>query len=360
MKKILSTLCMTLAAVVMFAQDPVITFTEKEHNFGTIQEADGKVTTVFTFKNEGMAPLLITDAKASCGCTKPKYTEAPVEPGQTGTLSVTFNPSGYGGRTFTKTITVTSNASTPTVTLRIFGNVLAKQAVPKNPYVLHVGELSMSTRVLDLGTIQKGEAKGGELEYANLSAAAHQVNLATSPADAFLVHEISLPNPQPKEVGKFIFVIDSKVTKLYGPVEAKAYVVVDGKKDLSEDYALTIKATITEDFSQLSIEDKQNAPIIEVAKEVNLGTVASGKILRGRVEVLNVGSNPLEIRRVLSVDPALTVKGAKSIKSGKKGVITVDVNTKGLQPGVYNREITIISNDYLRSVKRVTVHFTVE
>lgn len=52
MKKIFSTLCMALTAVAMFAQNPVITFVKTEHDFGKINEADGRVSTVFEFKNE--------------------------------------------------------------------------------------------------------------------------------------------------------------------------------------------------------------------------------------------------------------------------------------------------------------------
>lgn len=362
MKKILSTLCMTLLAAVMFAQSPVITFDEMEKEVGKINEADGKIKIVYTFKNEGMTPLIVNKVEPQCGCSRPViYTQEPVEPGQTGTIEVTFNPSGYGGRSFTKRVTVYSNASTPSVVLRFHGEAIAKQAKPVNKYAIPVGELSMSTKVLDLGTIQKGEAKGGELEYANLSDAAHQVDLVTSTTDAFLVHEISLPNPQPKEIGKFMLVLDTKKTKLYGPVEAKAYVVVDGKKNLSEAFAITVKAIIAEDFSQLSVEDKQQAPIIEVAQRVDLGKMAAGKGYKYVIPVKNIGVNPLEIRRVVSVDPTLTIKSVKSgIKSGKTGAIAVGIDAKDLQPGVYTREITIISNDYLRSIKRVTINFTIE
>ena len=360
MKKILSALCMALAAVAMIAQEPVITFTEKEHDFGKIKESDGKVTTVFTFKNEGMIPLVIQNAKASCGCTKPKYTEEPIEPGQTGTLSVTFNPSGYGGRHFTKTITVTSNATTPTVTLKIFGDVIAKQAEPENKYVIPVGELSMSTKVLDLGVIKKGEVRGGELEYANQSQQTHKVALATDMTESFLASEVTLPTVQANEVGKFIFVIDTKRAKMYGPVEAKAYVVIDGKKVINDAYQLTIKANVVEDFSAMTTEDKQNAPIIEVSKHTNLGKIAAGKVLHGRIELLNVGVNPLEIHRVYSIDPALTLKSVKTLKSGKKGAVTVDINTKGMEPGNYSREVTIFTNDYKRAIQRVIVNFTVE
>ena len=65
MKKILTTLSMALVAVAMMAQQPVITFEKTEHDFGKINEADGRVTTIFTFKNEGMEPLVLSNVRAS-------------------------------------------------------------------------------------------------------------------------------------------------------------------------------------------------------------------------------------------------------------------------------------------------------
>ena len=67
MKKIFSTLCMALTAVALLAQNPVITFEKTEHDFGKIHEEDGRVSTVFEFKNEGMAPLVLSNVRASCG-----------------------------------------------------------------------------------------------------------------------------------------------------------------------------------------------------------------------------------------------------------------------------------------------------
>ena len=87
---------------------PAISFSEKAYSFGNIQEANGPVTHVFKFTNTGNAPLVILEARASCGCTKPKFTAKPIEPGKSGELSVTFNPAGRPGE-FTKTITVKTN-----------------------------------------------------------------------------------------------------------------------------------------------------------------------------------------------------------------------------------------------------------
>ena len=218
----------------------------------------------------------------------------------------------------------------------------------------------MKAKTLDLGTIVKGETKAGELEYANLTKEAHKVALATLPAHTYLINQVTLENPQPDQVGKFVFAIDTKATKLYGPVEEYAYVVIDDAKlDKSETYQLTIKADIVEDFTGMTMEEKQQAPIIEMDKEYYLGKIAAGKVQKFVLPVKNTGVNPLEIRRVYS--DKLTIKSTpKAIKSGKKGAVAFDVNTKDMHPGSYTREITVISNDFEHARKKVTVTFDVE
>ena len=342
-------------------QQPVITFEKTEHDFGKINEADGRVSVVFKFKNEGMAPLVLSNVRASCGCTTPTWTKEPIEPGKTGTITVTYNPNGRPGR-FQKTVTITSNATEPTKKVYIKGEVIPKQAKPANQYTVEVGELNMKTKMLDLGTITKGVAKSGELEYTNLKKEDHKVELATNAAtDALLGYQISLQTVKPNEVGKFIFFINPKEEKLYGPVEVNAYVVVDGKKDLSDSYKLTIKANIVEDFSKLTPEQKQNAPILEVEDSFNAGKIAAGKAYKYVFPIKNSGVNPLLVRRAYCNDKQVTAKVNKaSVKSGKKGAISLDINAKDMKPGSYSREIVVITNDYMNPIKRVKVSFTIE
>lgn len=340
-------------------QQPVITFEKTEHDFGKIQEADGRVSTIFTFKNEGMAPLVLSNVRASCGCTTPTWTKEPVEPGQTGSITVTYNPNGRPGR-FQKTVTITSNATEPTKKVYIKGEVIPKPAKPVNKFTIQMGDMSLKSKVIDLGIVKRGELKSGEIEYANLTQADHQVELATNPAETFIGNQITLAKVKPNETGKFIFVLDSKAAKIYGPLEVYAYVVVDGKKDISEPYKLTIKADIVEDFSNMSVEQKQKAPIIETLTEQTASNIAAGKVVKFVFPIKNIGVNPLEIRRIYTTEKALTIKSPKAIKSGKKGMVTVDINTKGLEKGAYSRELVIISNDYQNPIKRVRLNFTVE
>lgn len=95
---------------------PIMTFEELEHDFGTIKKGTPQET-IFKFTNTGDAPLLITDAKSSCGCTVPERPEAPIAPGETGELVVKFNGSGYNA--IVKTITVTANTEETTQKLKI-------------------------------------------------------------------------------------------------------------------------------------------------------------------------------------------------------------------------------------------------
>jgi hypothetical protein len=218
----------------------------------------------------------------------------------------------------------------------------------------------MKVKTLDLGTVKKGENKSGELEYANLGKEAHKVALATNAADAYMINQVTLEQIQPNEIGKFVFAIDTKSTKLYGPVEINAYVVIDGKKEISETYELTVRANIVEDFSNLSVEEKQQAPIIETQNEFNVGKIAAGKVHKFAFPIKNIGVNPLEVRRAYCADKNLVVKAPKSIKSGKKGAINLEINAKNMTAGAYSREVIVITNDYANPIKRIKINFVVE
>ena len=350
---------MALCAVAMTAQQPVITFEKTEHDFGKINEGDGRVTTEFIFTNEGMAPLVLSNVRASCGCTTPSWTKEPIEPGQKGSIKVTYNPNGRPGK-FQKTVTITSNASEATKRVYIKGEVIPKAAKPANKYKVEVGPLSMKSKELDLGKVIKGQNGIGELEYANLKKEEHTVALAVNAADAFLINQVSLPTIKENETGKFIFSIETLDNKLYGPVEVYAYVVIDGKKEQTDAYKLTIKANVVEDFSQMTVEQKQNAPIIELQAEQNAGTIAAGKTLKFLFPLKNSGVNPLEIRRIYSTDKALNIKAPKAIKSGKKGNVNLNIDTKGMEAGAYTREVVVITNDYMNPIMSVKINFTVE
>lgn len=94
---------------------PVVKFESLDHDFGTIKQGD-KVEHTYKFTNAGTADLVLSDAKASCGCTVPDWTKTPVKPGESGEVHVVFNSAGKSGDV-QKTVTLTMNTEKGTETL---------------------------------------------------------------------------------------------------------------------------------------------------------------------------------------------------------------------------------------------------
>lgn len=96
---------------------PTMDFEEKTYDFGTINEGD-VVEHTFTFTNNGKAPLVITSARGSCGCTVPTWTKEPIKPGDSGEMLVKFNSKGKPN-TQNKTVTIKANTESGTERLQI-------------------------------------------------------------------------------------------------------------------------------------------------------------------------------------------------------------------------------------------------
>lgn len=129
MKRFVTVFALVLIAQTLFAQSPELKFSESTHDFGKIDEAGGKVSHVFEFTNTGSSPLVIENVQASCGCTTPSWTRTPVQPGQKGSVTAEYNPYMRPGA-FMKSLTISSNASTPKTVIYIKGEVVKDMPKP--------------------------------------------------------------------------------------------------------------------------------------------------------------------------------------------------------------------------------------
>lgn len=123
MKQVITILFIGLLSFSVKAQDKVakIEFKTDVIDYGTIEKGANGVR-VFEFTNTGDAPLIISKVTSSCGCTIPKKPDHPILPGETGQIEVKYDTNRV--MPIRKTITVISNADTPTVALKIKGNVV--------------------------------------------------------------------------------------------------------------------------------------------------------------------------------------------------------------------------------------------
>ncbi len=97
-------------------------FEQMAHDFGTINQ-DTENLKIFKFTNTGKEPLIIENAKGSCGCTVPEYPKEPIAPGATGEIKVVYRP-GKQKDMQTKNVTITANTDPANTMLTISAKVL--------------------------------------------------------------------------------------------------------------------------------------------------------------------------------------------------------------------------------------------
>ncbi len=131
MKKLLSGVLTLMVTLAGFAQAPKnapapdIAFKVLEHDFGEVIEGETP-SYDFEFTNKGDAPLILTNVRASCGCTTPHWPREPIKPGETGKITAVYNSKGRPGA-FHKSITVqTNDPDERLVVLIIKGTVVKK------------------------------------------------------------------------------------------------------------------------------------------------------------------------------------------------------------------------------------------
>lgn len=90
-------------------------------DFGTVTEGE-IVAHTFTFTNTGNEPLIISDAKGSCGCTVPSKPTAPIAPGEEGEITVQFNSKNKKGARNQK-VTITANTNPAQTFIYLTGTV---------------------------------------------------------------------------------------------------------------------------------------------------------------------------------------------------------------------------------------------
>ena len=141
MKHLITILFIGLFSFSVGAQEKMakIEFKETTIDYGTIEKGANGIRT-FEFTNTGDAPLIISKVTSSCGCTVPKKPDGPIMPGTTGEIQVKYDTNRV--MPIRKTITVISNAETPTVALKIKGEVID----PNKTSVLEKKEKSLMER----------------------------------------------------------------------------------------------------------------------------------------------------------------------------------------------------------------------
>ncbi|MCB0655412.1 MAG: DUF1573 domain-containing protein [Saprospiraceae bacterium] len=107
---------------------PVMYLSTTTVDFGTIEQ-DSEPYRKLPFENRGNSPLIITNAKGSCGCTVPTWPKEPIMPGATDTMTIRYDTHRIGA--IRKTVTVYTNQGDQPLTIQVIGQINAKPAEPE-------------------------------------------------------------------------------------------------------------------------------------------------------------------------------------------------------------------------------------
>lgn len=102
-------------------KDAEVAWEKKVIDLGEIKQYNPK-DVVFKFTNKGGKPIIITNAKGSCGCTEIDYSKKPILPGKSAEVIVTYDAETLG--VFNKTVTLTMNIEKSKQVLHIKGTVV--------------------------------------------------------------------------------------------------------------------------------------------------------------------------------------------------------------------------------------------
>ncbi|NVO30085.1 DUF1573 domain-containing protein [Hymenobacter lapidiphilus] len=221
----------------------VLTFQGEQHDFGSIPEGV-MASHEFRFKNTGNQPIIIANVQASCGCTTPDWTKTPILPGKSGMVKAVYSSAGRPG-VFNKTVTVVSNATTPSAVLTIKGNVLNKEQMRSK---LTPAQLAQSPRLtLDRARHDFGKAEAGQTLTARFkvtNSGKQDLVLSAITSGCYCVGYKNVPSPiKPGETAVVELVYNQR------RVGQQQEAVVITSNDLTGDAKLTLTADLVKDLN---------------------------------------------------------------------------------------------------------------
>jgi hypothetical protein len=314
-----------------------------EHDFGTFKEEEGRQTFDFIVTNTGTEPLIIQNVQASCGCTTPEWTKQPIPAGAKGKVTAIYDPKDRPGQ-FNKTLSVHTNTKPEVVVLVIKGEVVAHEKTVEELFTFPVGAIRFESNHLAFTNVKKTEKKMRVMQL---------INTSTSPVklefDGLPPHLTLKSNPEtlkPGQKGMVEGTYDANKNAGWGNVSDMIKIKLNGI--VQENVYYYVSANLVEDFSSLSKEELENAPVFKVeSTTVDLGKIKGATQNEVAFKFTNNGKSDLLIRFIRSTCGCTAVQQGNQnvgIKPGESSTIKAVFNS-GTYSGKVTKSIYVYTND---------------
>ncbi len=338
----------------------LLQFETLSHDFGTIKEENGETQHVFKFTNKGKAAVLLTDVKASCGCTTPNWVKEKVMPGAQGFVIASYNPASRPG-VFEKFVTVKAKFDDEkderVTVITIKGNVTARPKTIADFYPQKIGNIRMSSNHAGMNQLFQGKSKSMVLKFYNDGTAPIALKSAKMPG-AHITTDFAPKTLNPKDSIGVSFTFDSaKLNNEWGFVYYNVIVETDDVQEPNK--TLFVSANLEEEFTP---EQKSNAAGVKFDNGIqhDFGKVKAGDKLVYDFAFSNTGKSDLIIRKTqASCGCTVTAPEKKILKPGEKSNIKVTFDTTG-KSGKDMKTVTVITNDPKQQTLYLTINAEIE
>lgn len=357
MTRIRPILLILLALCLFEAARAQLIFEPAAWDFGTIEEADGRVSHTFTGENRGDKPVVILDVVTSCGCTVPEFSRKPVLPGEKTTVTVTFDPTNRPG-SFSKELGVYSSEKRKIAALTVRGTVAPRPRSPEERYPVDAGAgLRLNTTLCAFTYIYPGHRMQSAVGYVNTSD--REIALELRPAqtsgllDVRYPHRIAAGEEGAIDLAYLVPVGEPR----YGTLRDALELFIDGRSNGTTILAHGIGVDNPSDT------DPQHAPKLELQEgSVKFGTVKhDGPLQRQTLLITNAGSGELVIRAVENDGRVATsLAPGERIAPGETFPAAILLDPSDKDYGVMTDHLVLITNDPQRPMRRVRITAIIE
>jgi len=355
-KNILTSLLLCLFTSISVGQVKVsdIVFKKKQIDLGAIYQESGVTSCVFEFTNNSTNDFVIRSLEVSCGCTTPHSNKKTYTPGESGKITVNFDPKGIVGKV-NKWVQIRGNFS-DALDVELTFNAEIKVFAERDKSAYYPGEF---------GYLLIEKLKLNWENKMNNAVFYDTVRLENDGyADIQLQEFVDLPsfieplnfpiNLKPHELGMLVLKIDLSLADTIGPLAGSLKINTTDKyfKRKQIDYYLDVKS----DYSSLTRRQLKNAPKLILSSDlVDMGTMKSGIVRTKTITITNAGKQPLIFKRIETDCSCAILKPTKKIlATGESLEIPVFYDSL-FKSGKQFKKITLYSNDPANPIQIITI-----
>ena len=327
-------------------------------DLGTVLEEQGLQSVTFDYTLSQGSHYGIQEVVTDCGCTTVSYSKDSLGIGDSGKISVDFDPSSAAGF-FSKLVLVKGNQGQVQDSLYIEGIALPYPTNLERNYPVKLGFVGLRMKKVSMGDVFDNEPKVKYLEFFNYGTKAleKQVFHANTPAYIQIQQVQDLVRPQERGLLKISY--EAKERPELGAVSDKIW--INWSKEEEGKMELEVLADLFDYFSPISKERLEEVPqLLMSQKIIQLGEISSNAVQRRTVTLTNSGKENLEIRKVQGNCSCLITEYPKSLLlPGEMMELNLVFDPVG-RKGIDQRNIYIFTNDPVNPVQLLVIKSRVD